>query len=250
MLAAAAAWVVLRVLQAGLPWPAAAPEPDVAVDRRRGSPRHLGRTARLSRSRTAVAPRVLGPAARRNGRPGADPAEIAAAVDLLGVAVSAGHSLFGAIAVVGHSGSGNVAAAFAEVDRRVRDGGSLRAELSVLVDLLGEPARPLAATLAASLSSGSPLTSQLQRLADAERARERRRRQEWVRRLPVLLLAPLVGLILPAFVLLAVVPVALTSIRPLTTPAVPAAPAGDVQIGSLEVPTSTEPKRAPDEPDP
>jgi hypothetical protein len=41
----------------------------------------------------------------------------------------------------------------------------------------------------------------------------RRRTEERVRRLPVLLLGPLIGLILPAFVLLTIVPVGITTAR-------------------------------------
>lgn len=211
LLSLAAAWVVLRVFGADRPLPARF----VELER----PPELGATSPEAgrRSRSVVGssrPRMGGHAGRS-----VDHAAIAGAVDLLGVAVSAGHSLQGAVAVVAASGPGRVPEAFAEVDRRVRDGGSLASALAALVERLGEPARPLTAALSAALSSGSAVAPQLQRIADGERARERRRREEGVRRLPVLLLAPLVGLILPAFVLLAVVPVALTSIRPLTASA-------------------------------
>lgn len=223
LLGVLAGWVVLRLLGATRPWPSRL----IELDRGAG---HVGRPPRVAgtagggASRDSVATVVPRRVGRRPGGGSssararvAGPAEIAAAVDLLGVAVSAGHSLRGAVAIVGASGTGTVAEAFGVVTRRVADGGALQAEFSGLVDLLGEPARPLASTLAASLSSGSPIAPQLQRLADAERARERRQREERVRRLPVLLLAPLVGLILPAFVLIGVVPVALTSIQPLAT---------------------------------
>lgn len=70
--------------------------------------------------------------------------------------------------------------------------------------------RPLLSTLSSAERTGTPLVPALLRLGDAERARRRRQRQERVRRLPVVLMAPLVGLVLPAFVLLTIAPVLIT----------------------------------------
>ena len=139
--------------------------------------------------------------------------DLPAAVDLLHVAVTAGHTLHGAVSAVARSGSGPVGDALAEVDRRFRHGSTLVEELDRLPDRLGPAVRPLSTTLVVASSSGTPLGPTLQRLADAERRRVRRRTEERVRRLPVLLLAPLIGLVLPAFVLLTVVPVAITTAR-------------------------------------
>jgi pilus assembly protein TadC len=76
---------------------------------------------------------------------------------------------------------------------------------------LGPAVLPLVSTLNMALTSGAPLGPALQRLADAERRRQRRRAEARARRLPVLLLAPVVGLVLPAFLVLTIVPVAVSA---------------------------------------
>jgi type II secretory pathway component PulF len=140
-------------------------------------------------------------------------AEIPAAIDLLHIAVSAGHSLHTAVAAVAGSGTGVVIDGLAEVQRCFERGGRLTDELAKLPDRLGPEVQPLSTTLIVAASSGAPLGPTLQRLADAQRRRVRRHTEERVRKLPVLLLAPLITLVLPAFVLLTVVPVAITTAR-------------------------------------
>jgi len=54
--------------------------------------------------------------------------------------------------------------------------------------------------------SGAALTTDLSRFADDLRRRQRRAAEERARRLPVLMLVPLVCCVLPAFCLLTVVP--------------------------------------------
>jgi pilus assembly protein TadC len=131
----------------------------------------------------------------------------------LHIAVSAGHSLHTAVAAVAGSGTGVVIDGLAEVQRRFERGGRLTDELAKLPDRLGPEVQPLSTTLIVAASSGAPLGPTLQRLADAQRRRVRRHTEERVRKLPVLLLAPLITLVLPAFVLLTVVPVAITTAR-------------------------------------
>ncbi|MEI7887585.1 MAG: type II secretion system F family protein [Actinomycetes bacterium] len=140
-------------------------------------------------------------------------AEIPSVIDLLHIAVSAGHSLHTAVAAVAGSGTGVVIEGLAEVQRRYERGGRLTDELAKLPDRLGPELQPLSTTLIVAASSGAPLGPSLQRLADAQRRRVRRNTEERVRKLPVLLLAPLITLVLPAFVLLTVVPVAITTAR-------------------------------------
>ncbi len=144
--------------------------------------------------------------------------EIPAAVDMLQLAVSAGHSLHTAVAAVAGSGTGLVIEGLAGVQQRFERGGQLVDELAKLPDQLGPELQPLCTTLIVSASSGAPLGPSLQRLADSQRRRVRRYKEERVRRLPVLLLAPLITLVLPAFVMLTVVPVAITTARTGLTP--------------------------------
>ena len=66
--------------------------------------------------------------------------------------------------------------------------------------------RPLADALLASDRLGAPVGPVLARLAAEERTALRRRAEAHARRVPVRLLFPLVFLVLPAFVLLTVVP--------------------------------------------
>jgi hypothetical protein len=168
-------------------------------------------------------------------------------VDLLHLAVTAGHSLHTAVAAVGEAGTGPVSLALAGAVERHRRGARLVDSLEELPTRHGPALRPLTTTLCVAASSGSPLAPALQRLADAERRRLRRRTEERVRRLPVLLLAPLVGLILPAFVLLAVVPVALTTagtgLEPLD--AVPLPSGGNTSGVTASFPLPADPTRNP-----
>ena len=71
---------------------------------------------------------------------------------------------------------------------------------------LGAAVRPLVAALVAAERYGAAVGARLERLALDARLAHRRRAEEAARRLPVQLLFPLVGCILPAFGLLTVVP--------------------------------------------
>ncbi|MDQ3758189.1 MAG: type II secretion system F family protein [Actinomycetota bacterium] len=70
----------------------------------------------------------------------------------------------------------------------------------------GEPTRALAASLAGCVRYGTPLAPTLAALSVEARDAERRRMEQAARRVPVLLLFPLVLCILPAFALLTVAP--------------------------------------------
>ena len=211
-------WIVLRVFHVSrsYPWRLT----DLEGPSVRSGPMRSGsvRSAPI-RSSTRMVPGHAGPIARgrlpqtsRERRElRAVEADLPAAADMLHIAVTAGHTLHGSVAAVARSGTGPVCEALAEADRRFRNGCSLVDELDRLPDRLGPSVRSLSTTLVVASSSGAPLGPTLQRLADSERRRLRRRTEERVRRLPVLLLAPLVGLVLPAFVLLTVIPVAITT---------------------------------------
>jgi|GEM_PF-303573 len=126
-------------------------------------------------------------------------------VDLFRLAVGAGMSVHQSIDVVAARAAEPAGSALREVCRRVTLGVRLGDALGAL-DRLGEPGRPLAAALTASARYGAPLTAALERVVVDSRVLRRRRAEERARKLPVKLLFPLVFCVLPAFGLLAVVP--------------------------------------------
>lgn len=134
-------------------------------------------------------------------------------IDRLHVAVSAGHSLHTAVSAVAAASPGPLGHELRRVDAACRDGAPLGRALESIPAELGRSTEPLVATLGAALRAGAPPGPVLQRLADTERTRRRRRAEVRVRRLPVLLLVPLVTTVLPSFVLLTIVPVGLTTAR-------------------------------------
>jgi Flp pilus assembly protein TadB len=84
-------------------------------------------------------------------------------------------------------------------------------------------AAPTAAALAAALvaaENGAPVSETLDRLASEVRADDRRRSEQRARALSVQLLFPLVFLVLPAFVLIAIAPALLSGINRIA-PAIP-----------------------------
>lgn len=141
------------------------------------------------------------------------PSDLATCCDLLAVAAASGATVAGSIAAVGAVGRGPVGSQLARAARDLERGVGVLAALDDLQAALGSGGQALVATLRTAVSSGAPPAPALQRLADAERRRARRRVEARVRRLPVLLLLPLVGCILPAFVLLTLVPVGLSAAR-------------------------------------
>lgn len=137
--------------------------------------------------------------------------DLAVCCDLLAVAAASGRTVAGSIVAVGAVGRGPVARSLGRSAARIAHGEALAIAIDSMRHDLGPAAQPLITTLAAAASSGLAPGPALARLADAERRRARRRVETRVRRLPVLLLLPLVGLILPAFVLLTLVPVGLSA---------------------------------------
>lgn len=151
----------------------------------------------------------------------ATPRDLAICCDLLAVAAASGCTVVGSVTAVASVESGPVAAALRRVADDVSRGERFADAVAELVPLLGSVAQPLVTTLLAASSSGAPVAPSLLRLADAERRRRRRRIEARVRRLPVLLLVPLVSCVLPAFVLLTLVPAGLSATRGIELPSVP-----------------------------
>jgi tight adherence protein C len=131
--------------------------------------------------------------------------EIPVALDLLGVAVGAGCTPYLAVEVAARWSPVPLSIAFADVLRSCSLGLDLEGALDAMADATPR-LRPLADALLASDRLGVPVGPVLARLADEDRTALRRAAEAHARRIPVRLLFPLVFLVLPAFVLLTVVP--------------------------------------------
>jgi tight adherence protein C len=131
--------------------------------------------------------------------------ELPVTLDLLGVAVDAGCTPYVAVETAARWAPPPVAARFDRVLRACRMG-------AAFADALHDAARtapalaPVVDALLTADRLGSPVGPALARLATEERTALRRRAEAHARRVPVRLLFPLVFLVLPAFVLLTVVP--------------------------------------------
>ena len=127
-------------------------------------------------------------------------------IDLLSLALAAGGSIPTALRDVSRVTSGPVSAAFAEATARLDAGHRLADALDAVVAATSEHVAPLARALSDADHYGTRLTATLHRLASEARATRRRRAETAARQVPVRLLLPLVICILPAFVLLSLVP--------------------------------------------
>ena len=138
--------------------------------------------------------------------------ELADFADLLALALGAGLTVATALAAVAPRVEGSVGRAVRVALARVAGGRRLHDELAALPSVLGPAAQPLVDVMRAAQHDGAPAAAAIERLASELHHAGRQRVTERVQRLPVLLLFPLVGCVLPAFVLLAVVPIALGSV--------------------------------------
>lgn len=132
--------------------------------------------------------------------------ELPEVIDLLRLALAGGGSVLHIVELVGRNGSGRIIDALAQVVHQVRRGRRLGDALEDMTIHLGDEVRPLARVLAGSDRYGTELGPSLARLAHEARDHRRRTLQTAARRVPVRLLLPLTLCILPAFVLLTVVP--------------------------------------------
>ena len=138
-------------------------------------------------------------------------------VDLFRLAVGAGLSIHQSVEVVAVCAPDPIGPALREVRRQVALGVRLSDALQGL-HALGDPARPLVSALLGAARYGAPLSAALDRVAVDARLLRRRRAEERARRLPVQLLFPLVMCVLPAFGLLAVVPLLAGSLPSVSSP--------------------------------
>ncbi len=139
------------------------------------------------------------------------------AVELVVLAVRAGHLPFAAMQASAPLVAPCLRPAFARVVAQVHSGARFADALSALPELLGPPAQPLASALAGAERYGLPLAPVLDRLAADAHADRRRQLEALSRQLPVRLSLPLVLCTLPAFVLMAVVPLLLAALASLRT---------------------------------
>jgi tight adherence protein C len=144
-------------------------------------------------------------AARRATRR-AQRAALADAVEMIVLAVGAGHAPANAVRAVRDNVPAALADAFAAVVDRLDRGVRFADALGALREHLGEPADPLIDVLGAADRYGLPLAPALDRLAAEARLARRQQAEAAARELPVRLAAPLVLCTLPSFVLLAIVP--------------------------------------------
>jgi Flp pilus assembly protein TadB len=139
--------------------------------------------------------------------------DVADVVALIGLAVSAGHNLTGALGAASARGDGPVALGLQGALARVGRGDRLADALESLPSSLGEAVRPVVAALVSCDRYGAPIGATLDRLAADVRIASRQRAEAAARRLPIRLLFPLVSCILPAFALLTVAPLIAGSLR-------------------------------------
>lgn len=128
-------------------------------------------------------------------------------VDLLQLAVGSGLPVIAALAAIVPRAPPPVADPLATALLRVERGIALDEVLTDLGAALGPTGDALLAALARSAATGAPLGPLLGPVAADGHERRRRQAQEAAHRLPVTLLLPLAGCILPAAIVLAIVPV-------------------------------------------
>ena len=128
-------------------------------------------------------------------------------IDLLALTTSAGLPVVAAFATIGSRPGGPLGAGLSAAAAHAARGGTTAEALALLARAAGAPGRPLIDALAEHDRYGTPLRPALDRVAIESRLRRRRHAEEAARRLPVTLLFPLVLTVLPAFVLLTIVPI-------------------------------------------
>jgi tight adherence protein C len=140
--------------------------------------------------------------------------EVPLFLDLLSVASSAGLAPQLAVRLSAEPLRGPLAGELASAIRRTELGRRWRDEILRVAEGLGlADLRRAAAILGRSEALGSSLAQEVSRLATDVRDERRARAAERARTAPVKMLFPLVFLILPAFLLLTVVPVLLSTVQ-------------------------------------
>lgn len=145
--------------------------------------------------------------------------ELPEVIDLLALVVGAGATPAEAVAAVARRGDGPIAAALGSSVRRASSEDLRLADaLATVPERLGTGAaavRPLLGVLSDAVRHGTALGPALDRLGADARVRRRHRAEARARRVPVLLLFPLVTCTLPALGLLTVAPLLVGTLRSL-----------------------------------
>lgn len=136
-------------------------------------------------------------------------------VDLILLGVGAGLSPRSTLARCREVVPAPFADAFDRAEQRWSAGVAFARALESALAPLGPPARPLLAALVSGPGDTTSLTAALLRVGDEARRRRRIAAQARARRLPVLLLLPLVFCVLPAFALVSLTPLVLASLQQL-----------------------------------
>ncbi len=139
-------------------------------------------------------------------------------IDLLGLVVGAGRPTVSALAEICPRVSEPFRSELSAVVRRTSAGEPFVDSVRRLRDNLGPSVSQVVHAVTAAEIDGTPLRPALQRAADEAHRRRRVRAQEAARRVPVLMLFPLVFCVLPAFCLLTVVPLLVGTVSDLGFP--------------------------------
>ena len=130
-------------------------------------------------------------------------------VDMIRLCVASGCTPYGAIVVLGSlplRADDVLAPLINEAARELERGAVVGEVLDQFQAEVGEAARPLCSALRSSAELGTPIAETLDLLAREARRARKAQADVAAKRLPVLLLFPLITCILPAFALLAIVP--------------------------------------------
>lgn len=141
---------------------------------------------------------------------------LAEVVDLFAVSLTSGHNLYAATQQVAQWARDPFRLALTECVDAVALGRPLADSLEDLPSQLGPAVQPLVGALVAHDRYGAPIAPNLTALARENRRAQRHHAEVLARRLPVILLGPLVVCVLPAFLLLTVVPLVAESLASLT----------------------------------
>ena len=134
---------------------------------------------------------------------------------LIRVGVGAGLPVGRALSEAADRGTGPASSALVSALGRTERGVAMADAVDGLRVEFGEDGRPLVAALVGSIRHGAPIGPALDLVAADLRLRARRRAEVQARKVPVRMLFPLVTCILPAFILLSVVPMVAASLRDL-----------------------------------